>query len=62
MILNALFSLQPAFSEEMQPTTHTPIWVPIIILVLILLLFLWGMTRGNVMDENLPSIDEFENQ
>lgn len=61
MMLNTLYTLQQAFSEEAQIATHTPIWVPITIVVLILLLFLWGMTRGNVKDENLPHIDEAEN-
>lgn len=62
MMFNALYSLQQAFSEEAQLVTHTPIWVPITILVLILLLFLWGITRGNVKDENIPHIDDVENQ
>jgi hypothetical protein len=35
--------------------------VPLIILTLILFLFIWGMTRGNVKDENLPNIDESQN-
>lgn len=61
MMLNMLSMSQLAFSEEVQITTNTPIWVPITILVLIVLLFLWGTTRGNVRDENLPHIDENQN-
>ena len=61
MLLNVLFLFQLALSEEVQVSTQTPIWVPFIILTLILLLFIWGMTRGNVKDENFPGFDEGEN-
>ena len=61
MMLNVLFTLQQAFSEEVPVTTPTPIWVPITIVVLIVLLFVWGMTRGNIKDENFPRIDDVEN-
>ena len=61
MLLNVFFMIQLAFSEEVQIATQTPIWVPFTILTLILLLFIWGMTRGNVKDENFPDIDEGEN-
>jgi hypothetical protein len=60
MMLNALFTLQQAFSEQVQVATPTPIWVPITILALIVLLFLWGTTRSNVKDENLPQIEDAE--
>jgi hypothetical protein len=61
MLLNVLFLFQLALSEEVQVSTQTPIWVPFTILTLILLLFIWGMTRGNVKDENYPDFDEGEN-
>lgn len=37
------------------PGTPTPLWVPLLILGLVLLLLWWGLTRGRVYDENLPS-------
>lgn len=42
----------PILSET--PAVDTPLWVPLTILILILLMLLWGLTRGNVKDENRP--------
>lgn len=38
-----------------QLEASTPIWVPIILFVLMILIFVWGLTRGNVLDENRPA-------
>lgn len=51
------FASQWAFSEEVEIATVTPLWVPITILLLVLLIFVWGLTRGNVLDENMPEVD-----
>ncbi len=32
----------------------TPIWVPLLIVGLMLMLLWWGLTRGRVYDENMP--------
>ena len=50
---------QWAFSEEVELATATPLWVPITILLLVLLIFVWGLTRGNVLDENMPEVDGY---
>jgi len=34
-------------AEEINPM-GTPIWVPILIFVILLLLFLWGLTRNSI--------------
>jgi hypothetical protein len=60
MIVYPIVLLQQAFFQEGQTSINTPIWVPIAILVLMVLLFLWGITRGNVKDENLPNADDIE--
>ncbi|MFN2302210.1 MAG: hypothetical protein ACK2TV_00620 [Anaerolineales bacterium] len=60
MTLDTLAILQKAFFEEAPISTYTPLWVPIAILVLMVLLFIWGITRGNVKDENLSLIDDGE--
>ena len=36
----------------------TPLWVPLLVAGLILLLFWWGATRGRVYDENFPRESE----
>ncbi|MFN2303192.1 MAG: hypothetical protein ACK2TV_05600 [Anaerolineales bacterium] len=61
MMFNTLVTLQQAFFDEAPISTNTPIWVPIAILILMVLLFVWGITRGNVKDENLPHVDDSEN-
>ena len=42
-------------SESVPQTNLSPIVVPIAILVLMVLLYVWGLTRGNVRDENMPN-------
>jgi nitrogen fixation-related uncharacterized protein len=51
VLLNTSFA---AISETAVQATSTPIWVPLLIFVLILLLLWWGLTRGRVYDENFP--------
>lgn len=36
------------------PQPGTPIWVPLLLVGLVLLLLWWGLTRGQVFDENVP--------
>ena len=57
MHLTILYSAQWAFSELELPAANTPFWVPLTILILMILLFVWGLTRGNVLDENLPNME-----
>lgn len=48
------------FSSDVVLPTGTPIWVPASLLVLVLLMFVWGLTRGNVKDENLPDLEQVD--
>lgn len=57
MPLTHLYSAQWAFIEQGQSAADTPFWVPLTIIILMILLFVWGLTRGNVLDENLPDMD-----
>ncbi len=49
-----VYASQFARMEEELAAAATPLWVPLIVSLLVTLLFVWGLTRGNVLDENLP--------
>lgn len=44
-------------SEEVPQASSTPIIVPIALVILVVLIFVWGVTRGNIEDENLIQIE-----
>jgi hypothetical protein len=46
--------------QEQPQNLGTPIWVPAAIVILMLVLFVWGITRADVIDENLPDADSHE--
>ncbi len=46
-----------SFSEPVKQVSSSPIWVPLALGFLVLLIFLWGLTRGNVKDENIPDLE-----
>lgn len=46
-----------SLSEPVKQTSSTPIMVPVFLSLLMLAIFLWGLTRGNVKDENLPDLE-----
>jgi nitrogen fixation-related uncharacterized protein len=54
MMLLILASLAPNMDSGAAQAAATPLWVPIALILLILLMLLWGLTRGNVKDENRP--------
>lgn len=50
------FASHWTFLEQELQAVNTPLWVPPVILLLMILLFVWGLTRGDVLDENLPDV------
>jgi hypothetical protein len=60
MVLNIFSTSAPLTiaASALQQGNATPIWVPLLIAGLILLLFWWGLTRGRVYDENFPRVNE----
>ena len=56
MIIVTLISLTNNLETEVVQAAATPFWVPAVLFILILLMLLWGLTRGNVQDENRPDM------
>ncbi|MFN2137125.1 MAG: hypothetical protein ACK2UK_14295 [Candidatus Promineifilaceae bacterium] len=47
-------------SEETPQAALNPFWVPVVLFILVLLIFVWGMTRGTMRDETLPPVEADE--
>lgn len=54
LAINVATALLETTPDSSAVGTSTPLWVPLVIVALILLLLWWGLTRGRVYDENLP--------
>lgn len=52
LILTAFLETSPITPV---PGAGTPLWVPLLIVCVVLLLLWWGLTRGRVFDENFPA-------
>ncbi len=59
-MLNQTIIVHYPASILMLQTANTPFWVPLSLIFLMLLLLVWGLTRGNVRNENLTHLVDEE--